>query len=244
MQFSEAWSVYVVLRCVVCLVWRSGTTVRPHRLLLEHLQTRMVGAFVAVSGMNEMEYSYMKDLVRFFLLCWCCLALSRPASLFDGTMPRSLVTGKPMTLRLRRCRRSCGPRGWSASIVAGALFCVGLQSLVGRFRYAMIDRTSLEFFRCCGHLSGADLVANAIIAVPVSDLSVAIVCVVLSVVCCNHSERLGALLPLSGQVRALELLPKICESMASAKHPSSRRRGVCDGLAGTTRVCGCLGECL
>ena len=128
---SDAWSVYVVLRCVVCSVWRSGTIVRTHRCLLEDLQIRMLDASVAASGMNEMEYSYMKDLVRCGLLCCCRLVFSWHAFLFDGTMPRSLVTGEPMTLRLRRCRWSCGPRGWSASIVAGALFCVGLQSLVG-----------------------------------------------------------------------------------------------------------------
>ena len=127
---SNAWSVYVVLRCVACSVWRSGTTVRPYRLLLELLQTRMVGAFVAVSGMNEMESSYMKDLVRCFLLCCSCLAFSRSVSLFDGTMPRSLVTGVRMRWRLRRCRRSCGLRGWSASIVVGARFCGGPLSCV------------------------------------------------------------------------------------------------------------------
>ena len=66
----------------------------------------------------------------------------------------------------------------------------------------------------------------------------------LSVVCCNHWERLEHLLPLSGEVRALELLPEIVKSMNSAHHPSSRRRGACGGIAGTVRVCRCLSGCL
>ena len=66
----------------------------------------------------------------------------------------------------------------------------------------------------------------------------------LSVVCCNHSERLERLLPLSGEVRALELLPEIVRSKNSARHPPSRRRGVCGGIAGTARVCRCLSGCL
>ena len=66
----------------------------------------------------------------------------------------------------------------------------------------------------------------------------------LSVVCCNHSERLEHLLPLSGEVRALQLLPKMLTSMHSAGHPSSRRRGACSGIAGTVRVCLCLSCCL
>lgn len=57
------------------------------------------------------------------------------------------------------------------------------------------------------------------------------------VVCFNHWERLQDLVPLSGEVRALDLLPRIARSRESAKHPSSQRRGVCDGLAGTSRVC-------
>ena len=63
-------------------------------------------------------------------------------------------------------------------------------------------------------------------------------------VCCNHSERLADMMPLRGKVRALDLLPRLTESMTKARHPSSRRRGVCDGISGTTRVCLCLGCCL
>ena len=66
----------------------------------------------------------------------------------------------------------------------------------------------------------------------------------LSVVCCNHWERLEHLLLLSGEVRALELLPEIVKSMNSAHHPSSQRRGACVGIAGTVRVCRCLSCCL
>jgi hypothetical protein len=66
----------------------------------------------------------------------------------------------------------------------------------------------------------------------------------LSVVCCNHWERLEFLLPLTGDVRALELLSKFVNSLHSARHPSSRRRGACGGIAGTVRVCRCLSGCL
>ena len=60
------------------------------------------------------------------LMCGCCFAFSWCAFLFDGTTPRSPVTGPPMIRRLRRCLRSCSPRGGIASIVAGARFCGGL----------------------------------------------------------------------------------------------------------------------
>lgn len=67
------------------------------------------------------------------------------------------------------------------------------------------------------------------------------VSLVFRVVCFNHWERLEDLIPLSGEVRALDLLPRIARSRESAKRASSQRRGVCDGLAGTTRVCLPLG---
>ena len=129
---SDAWSVYVVLPCIVCSVWRIRTIVIARRRLLEDLQILMLDTRVdAPNVMNEMEYLYMKDLVRCGLNTRLSFAFSWRAFLFDGTMPRSLMNGEPMTLRLRRCRRSCGPCGWSASIVAGARFCGGLLSLVG-----------------------------------------------------------------------------------------------------------------
>ena len=68
--------------------------------------------------------------------------------------------------------------------------------------------------------------------------------ILLRVVCFNHWERLDDMLPLSGDVRALDLLPRIARSRESAMHSSSQRRGVCEGLAGTTRVCPWLGACL
>ena len=37
--------------------------------------------------------------------------------------------------------------------------------------YALLDRTALVFLACCGGLAGADLVANAIIAVPGADFA-------------------------------------------------------------------------
>ena len=47
-------------------------------------------------------------------------------------------------------------------------------------------------------------------------------------------------MPLGGEVRALDLLPKFVRSIKSAQHLSSRRRGACAGIAGTVRVCRCL----
>ena len=110
----------------------------------------------------------------------------------------------------------------------------------GGWRYALLDRTSLVFFSCCGHLEGPDLLGNAIISVFAADLDFVVIVSNVSVVCCNHSERLERLLPLSGDVRALDLLPEFVKSIKSAGHPSSRRRGACGGLAGTVRVCRCL----
>ena len=40
------------------------------------------------------------------------------------------------------------------------------------WRYALLDRTSLVFLSCCGHLEGPDLVGNAIISVFVADSDV------------------------------------------------------------------------
>ena len=51
-------------------------------------------------------------------------------------------------------------------------------------------------------------------------------------------------MPLSGDVRALALLPRLLRSIKEAKCPSSQRRGVCEALSGTTRVCLCLRVCV
>ena len=110
--------------------------------------------------------------------------------------------------------------------------------------YALLDRTALKFLALCRGLNGADLLGNAIIAVPVVDPRCLVIVLDLLVVCCNHWERLEHLLPLRGEVRALALLPEIVKSMNSSQHPSSRRRGACGGLAGTVRVCLCLSCCL
>ena len=50
-------------------------------------------------------------------------------------------------------------------------------------------------------------------------------------------------MPLSGEARALELLPRFVKSRNSGRHPSSRRRGACGGIAVTITVCRCLSGC-
>ena len=117
----------VVLRClsVRCV----GRTVQLHRRLLKELPSLVLQALP--SRMNEKEYSYMKDIVLcgvvvkvVFVSLSLSLCLSaRCASLFDGTMRRSLVIVEAMNPRLRRCRRNCGPPGLIASTIAGALCC-------------------------------------------------------------------------------------------------------------------------
>ena len=54
----------------------------------------------------------------------------------------------------------------------GCLVLCSLLLACGGSRYALLDRTSLVFFRSCGDLTGADLLANAIISVPASDFDV------------------------------------------------------------------------
>ena len=69
------------------------------------------------------------------------------------------------------------------------------------------------------------------------------VCVSRLVVCFNHWERMQDILPLCGDVRALDLLRRLAVSRQSAKHASSQRRGVCDGIHTTTRACAWLSAC-
>ena len=54
----------------------------------------------------------------------------------------------------------------------GALCCECLVSLGANGGYALLDRTALVFLSLCGGLAGADLLGNAIIAVPVVDFDV------------------------------------------------------------------------
>ena len=83
-------------------------------------------------------------------------------------MPSSLAIVEAMTRRLRRCRRNCGRRGLIASTIVRALCCECFVGLVVNGGYALLDRTALVFLARCGGLAGADLLANAIIAVPVT----------------------------------------------------------------------------
>ena len=46
---------------------------------------------------------------------------------------------------------------------------------------------------------------------------------------------------MEGDLRAIDLLPRLCRVVDLATHPSSRRRGVCDGLADASRACSPLG---
>ena len=173
--------------CVACSVWRAGPACRVHRLLLADLPALALGAPISREkedrySMNEERYSFMKDLVPccvgwgVVLLVSLVLSLSltpsRYASLFDGTMPSTLAIRGAITRRWTRCRRNCGPRGWIASTIVGALCCERLWWLGGGFGYALLDRTSLVFLSRCGRHVGADLLANAIIAAPVADFDV------------------------------------------------------------------------
>ena len=88
-------------------------------------------------------------------------------------MPSILAIVGAMTRRLRRCRRNCGPLGLIASTIVRALCCERFWWFgVGWGGYALLDRTALVFLARCGGLAGADLLANAIIAVPGADLDV------------------------------------------------------------------------
>ena len=126
--------------------------------------------------MNEVQYSFMKDIV----LCGGMSVVTLLsllfhlwyAFLFDGIMLRILAIVEAMTRRLRRCHRNCGPLGLIASTIVGALCCQCLWWWHIGVGYALLDRTALVFLACCGGLAGADLVANAIIAVPGADFAV------------------------------------------------------------------------
>jgi hypothetical protein len=158
--------------------------------------------------MNEEKYTFMKDLVLFggarccfasplsltlllSLFLSLSLSLSWYASLFDGTMPSTLAIVEAMTRPLRRFRRNCGPRGSIASTIVGALCCECFVGFVADGGYALIDRTALVFLSLCGGLDGADLLANAIIAMPVVDFDV-----------CDSFESVGRLLQPLGAPRA------------------------------------------
>ena len=171
--------------CVVCSVWRLGPTVRLYRRLLEELPALALQA--SEWRMNEKRYSYMRDLVLCVVVSHVVLrslslsfslslspssslslSVSWCASLFYGIMLSALAIGDAIARRLRLWSRDCGPRGSIASTIVGALCCECLWWLGGGWRYALLDRTSLLFVQLCRDLVGADLVANAIIAVLVT----------------------------------------------------------------------------
>ena len=216
----------------------------PRRLaLLERLEARVLTAPSHDSVMNEAHYSRMRDLVCLALhgsrsnLCvsWC-------ASSFGGISLRLLGVVESTSLRYRSSPSIFASRGRLENTVAGApvLRCSTRIACSG---HALLDRTSLMFLSRCGHLAGADLLANAVISVRESvSWPCSCVCEFL-VVCFNHWERMRDMLPLSGDVSALDLLRRLTVSRQSAKHASSQRRGVCDGISGTTRVCAWLDSC-
>ena len=116
---------------------------------------------------NEEKYEYMRDIVCFVVwspavVCFFVANLFvrwHYAETVGDWTPYEAALGA-LSLELQsswRDREHC--RGWLVSVV-------GFWSLVLGIRHALLDRTSLEFFRRCGGLSGADLLANAIVAVP------------------------------------------------------------------------------